>query len=217
MIQIIPSILTNNPVELKEMLARGEEASDRVSIDIIDGKFADNKTIDPRALSNLEFNTNLDFQLMVVEPINWVERCARVGVDRIIGHIEKMKDQVEFVGRVQEVGASVGLAIDLDTPISKLDDTILTNLDVVLVMGVSAGFGGQKFDSSTLSKVRKLDEIRSRDQTPYKIHIDGGVRLDNIYKIRQAGADEVSVGRLLFKGDIKENIENFTKKAYEKS
>jgi ribulose-phosphate 3-epimerase len=214
MIKIFPSILTKDPDELKEMVSQVEGVVDFVSIDIIDGKFADNKTIDPQALSSLDTIIKLDFQLMVHEPINWVEKCASVGAERIVGHIEEMSDQVEFVGKVQEVGISIGLGIDLDTPISELDSTILTNLDAVLVMGVPAGFGGQKFDKSALKKIKALDSIRKKDATPFKIHVDGGVTSANISEIVKAGADEVSVGRSLFKGNIKDNIDKLLKAGY---
>jgi ribulose-phosphate 3-epimerase len=214
MLEIIPSILTNDPNELKEKLERCEGLVDRVHIDIIDGIFAKNKTIDPSALSDLETELKLDFHLMVKEPVNWVEKCVRGGADRIIGQIEYMRDQVEFVGKVQEVGASIGLAVDLKTDIGKLDPVILTNLDVVWVMSVAAGFGGQKFDERALNKIKRLDEIRARDDTPYRICDDGGITLDRIDDARRAGVDEVAIGRRIFKGNLKGNIKMFQRAAY---
>jgi ribulose-phosphate 3-epimerase len=214
MIKIFPSILTNDPDELKELISQVEGVVDFASIDIIDGKFADNKTIDPQALVGFDTSLKFDFQLMVNEPVNWVEKCASAGAERIVGHIEQMSDQVEFVGKVQEVGASIGLGLDLKTPVTKLDSTILTNLDTILVMSVPAGFGGQKFDKKALEKVRELNKIRAKDDTPYKIHVDGGVTSDNISEIVKAGADEVSVGRSLFKGNIKDNIDKLLKAGY---
>jgi len=214
MIKIFPSILTKDPDELKELILRVEGIVDFASIDIIDGKFAGNKTIDPQALVDLDTTLKFDFQLMVNEPINWVEKCASAGAERIVGHIEEMSDQVAFVGKVQEVGISIGLGIDLDTPVSKIDPTILTNLDTVLVMSVPAGFGGQKFDEKALKKVIELNIIRKKDDTPFKIHVDGGVTSANISEIVKAGADEVSVGRSLFEGNIKDNIDKLLKAAY---
>jgi len=209
MINIIPSILTNNPEEAKEMFWRCDGVVERVSFDIIDGKFADNKTISPDVLFDIETTQKIDYHLMVIEPVNWIERCVRGQADRIIGQIERMSDQADFVGRVQEVGLQVGFALDLDTPIKKIDPIILTNLDVVLVMSVKAGFGGQAFQYGVLEKVRKLDEMRKKDMTPFKIHVDGGVNFDNLNKIALAGADEVSIGRLIFKRNILENIRKF--------
>jgi len=214
MIQIIPSILTNDPDELMELIKKCEGLVERVSIDIIDGKFANNKTIDPSILSDIDTALKIDYQLMVIEPVSWIERSVRGQADRIIGHIEKMSSQIEFVGRVQEVGASVGLALDLETTVEKLDPTILTNLDVVLVMSVLAGFGGRKFDERVLDKIKRLDEIRSRDATPFKIQDDGGITIDKIDDVRLVGVDEVSIGRRLFEGDLRENIEKFSKAAH---
>jgi ribulose-phosphate 3-epimerase len=214
MIEIIPSILTNDPDEAKELIARCEGIVDRISIDIIDGKFADNKTIDPSAIEDIDTVLKIDYQLMVYEPVNWIERCIRGQADRIIGHIEQMSDQVEFVGKVQETGLYVGLALDIATSVAKIDPTILTNLDVVLVMSVKAGFGGQEFDRRALNKIRELDEIRVRDATPFKIQVDGGVTLDSIYNVHRIGADEVSIGRRLFEGDLAEILDKFQKRAH---
>lgn len=214
MIEIIPSILTNDPDEARELIARCEGIVERVSIDIIDGKFADNETIDPSILFDIDTSLKIDYQLMVVEPVNWIERCVRGQADRIIGHIEQMSDQVDFLAKVQEVGASVGLALDLETSISKLDPTILTNLDVVLVMSVPAGHGGQDFDKRALDKISKLDEIRARDDTPFKIQDDGGITLESIYNVHKTGADEVSIGRRIFEGDLTENLKRFQERAH---
>lgn len=214
MVEIIPSILTNNPQELEEMLAFCEEVVDRIQIDIIDGIFTNNKTIDPSSLADIDSNLKIDFHLMVKEPIHWVERCIRGGADRIIGQIEMMNNQVEFVGKVQEVGASVGLAIDIDTDVDKLDPVILTNLDVVLVMSVKAGFGGQEFDVRAIDKIKRLDAIRVRDDTPFAICDDGGITLGSIHSIHAPGADEVSIGKRLFVGNLAQNIKKFQEAAH---
>ena len=216
MFKVIPAILSSNPQEVEALLKRAEDVVDRVQVDIIDGRFAQNKTIDPSVLENFDTDLMLDFHLMTKEPTDWVERCVRAGAERIIGQIEKMTSQVDFVGKVSEVAFSVGLAIDLDTPVSALDPTILTNLDVVLVMAVRAGFGGQKFEPKALTKIRELDEIRSRDATPFKICVDGGETPDTIDDTRIAGADEIVIGRRLFDGNLAENIDRYIRAAYNK-
>jgi len=216
MIQIIPAILSNDIKEVGEKLAQAEGVGGKIQIDVIDGVFANNKTVDPSALEFIETDLKLDFHLMTKEPIDWVERAVRGMADRIIGQVEMMTDQVGFVGKVSEVGLSVGLAIDLPTSISKLDPTILTNLDVVLVMSVPAGFGGQEFDRRALAKIKELDEIRIRDDTPFKICVDGGINTNNISDVVKAGADELVIGEGLFAGNIKENIDSLMKAAYKK-
>lgn len=111
MVEVIPSILTSDAKELESMLKRYGGMVERVHIDIIDGKFADNRTIDPSALEKIDIDLKLDYHLMVKEPINWIEKCARAMADRIIGQIEMMGNQVEFVGKVQKVGTQVGLGM----------------------------------------------------------------------------------------------------------
>lgn len=217
MIKIIPSILTKNPQEAKELLAKCEGVVGRVSIDIIDGKFADNKTIDPLVVAGMDTLLKLDFQLMVIEPINWIEKCVRAGADRVIGHVERMNDQIEFVGKLQEIGTGVGLGLDLKTPIEKIDKSIVNDLDVVLLMSVPAGFGGQEFKGQVIEKIKQLKQTREKIKSKFKIHVDGGVNIDNIGKIVDAGAGEVSAGRILFKGSLEENIKKFQKAAYRRS
>lgn len=218
MIEIIPAILTNDPRELKDKIRLVERArlaedveSRRVQVDIVDGIFANNRTVALESLEGIATEALLDIHLMVHEPNSWVERVVRALADRVIGQVEMMSDQVRFIGHVQEMGSKVGLALDLPTPVSAIDPAILNNLNVVLVMSVKAGFGGQEFSKSALEKIKALDEIRSRDNTPFRICVDGGVNAQNIGGIRRAGADEVAIGQSLFAGDLAENIERLKK------
>lgn len=213
MLEIIPTILTNDPRELEQLISQAENVVSRVQIDIVDGQFAKNETIDPSVLENIDTNLKLDFHLMTKNPAGWVERCIRGMTDRIFGQIEMMDNQVEFVGKVQEAGAKIGLAVDIDTPISDIDSTILNNLDAVLLMSYPAGVGGQPFDPKVLDKIKKLNAIRGGDKTPFRICVDGGISEKTIGKVRKAGADEVAVGRLIFKGDLSENLIRFRKAA----
>lgn len=210
--EIIPSILTDNPAELRDMLDKAEGAVKRVHIDIIDGVFVDNQTIDPSVLNDLEHDLMLDFHLMVNEPVKWVEKCARAGADRIIGQVEMMSSVADFIEAVTETGLSLGLALDVDTDVNMLDKKLLTDVDVVLVMSVPAGFGGQKFHDSALQKIKTLTEIKKGDQTPFKICDDGGITLEKLDDLAMSGADEVVIGRRLFDGDLKANIEHYGEK-----
>ena len=213
MLEIIPAVLTNNPQELEKLLTQAEAQVKRVQIDIVDGQFAKNKTIDPSVLENIDTNLKLDFHLMTKNPTSWVERCIKGMADRIFGQIEMMDDQIEFVGKVQEVGAKIGLAIDIDTPISDIDSTIVNNLDAVLLMSYPAGVGGQPLDPKVLDKIKKLDAIRVPDKTLFKICVDGGITEKIIRQVCRAGADEVVVGRKIFEGDIKKNLVRFKEAA----
>lgn len=209
MVEIIPSILTADPNEARLLLAKVEDIFERVQIDIVDGQFAPSRTIDPSAIEAVEVSAKLDFHLMTKEPKEWVERALRAGADRVIGQIELMASQFEFVGKVAEVGLSVGLAVDLETAVERLDETILSNLDVVLVMSVKAGAGGQEFDPRALEKIKKLDELKKADPTPFKICVDGGILPDNIKMVQKAGANEVTVGGRLVGGDVEASLEKY--------
>lgn len=206
MAEIIPAILSNDFSEIQEMIAKAEGAVSRVQIDVVDGRFFANKTLDPSFLSGLDTTLDLDFHLMTKEPVDWVEKAAGGGADRIIAQVEMMTNQVEFVGKVSEIGLSVGLALDLESRISALDSAILTNLDVVLVMSVRAGMGGQDFDERAIDKIKELDLIRKKDTTPFRICVDGGINEKNIRSCTDAGADEIAIGRRIFDGDFVRNL-----------
>lgn len=223
MIEIIPAILTNDPKELEEKIRQVEglarldsesKRAGRVQIDIVDGVFADNKTISLEAVANIDTDLLLDIQLMTKEPADWVERAVRAMADRVIGHIEMMSDQARFIEKVAETGEKVGLAIDLPTPVSALDTVALNNLDVVLVMLVKAGFGGQDFQEPALEKVTKLSSYKANNNCKYRICVDGGINEENIAKVRQAGADEAVIGHPLFEGNIQGKLEGLRRAAY---
>lgn len=214
MIEIIPAILTNDPKELEEKIMPLEGKVRRVQIDIVDGNLVDNRTVSPDVLGNLETSLLIDFQLVTKEPVDWLERCVKGQGDRIIGHVEGMTSQQEFMGRVVELGAKVGLALDLATPVSAIEENILANLDVVVLMSVPMGFGGQEFSTGVLAKVSELDKIRVQDHASFRICVDGGVKEDNIRSIVEAGADEVAVGRSLWEGDLIDNIKRLQEAAH---
>lgn len=217
MIEIIPAILTDNLQEVREKLLLIDGNVKRVQIDIIDGVFAGNTTVTPQNLIGVDTEAEIDFHLMVDDPIKWVDACAQAQAERIIAHIEMMPSQREFVEMVTALGIDVGLAIDLNSPVESIDKSILTDIDVVLVMSVEAGFGGQKFDPNCIDKIRELEAIKRQDATPFKICVDGGETLDTVDDVVAAGADEVVIGRRLFEGNINDNISKFKLAVNEKN
>jgi ribulose-phosphate 3-epimerase len=213
MLEIIPAILTNNPQELKEMINLVEGKCEKIQIDIVDGVFADNKTIEPSALNFIETNLKIDFQLMVKEPASWVEKCIRAGGERIIGHVELMSSQLEFIEKVQKAGALVGLGLDIDTPISIIEENLFKDLDVILVMSVKAGFGNQEFRFDVLEKVNSLSKLKKKNNFSFRICVDGGITPSSIREVYKAGADEAVIGRRIFKeGNVENNLKMFEEK-----
>ncbi|OGC59521.1 hypothetical protein A3A70_01395 [candidate division WWE3 bacterium RIFCSPLOWO2_01_FULL_42_11] len=196
MLEIFPTILTDDPEELEEKIRVLEIVgrSKKVHLDIIDGEFVENRTVSLEAVAGVETTLSLDIHLMVVEPVLWIERALACGPERIIGHIEKMEDQDAYIKKVIGTGLRAGLAVDLETPIEKIDPMVTSEVDVVFLMGVRAGFGGQEFNRIVLDKVEKLVQIRDAEGASFKILVDGGVNAENVKEIEQAGANEVAVG-----------------------
>lgn len=208
MIEIIPTILTNNPSEVEEKINKLEGLVKRAQLDILDGVFADNRTTGLEALASIETGILLDVHLMTKEPVDWVEKSVRAMADRIIGHIELMSNQEGYVRKVIEIGAQVGLGVDLDTPLGELDEAVLGEVDLILLMSVKAGWGGQEFQSKALDKIKELAEARSREGLNFKICVDGGINEGNIKRVVEAGADEVAVGTAIYQGgNIEANLE----------
>jgi len=204
--KIYPTILTDNPGELTTFINRCVGVVNRVQIDINDGSYLGVRTIDPEVLNGIDTSLFLDFHLMVADPINWVEKCAHAGADRTIAQVEGLGSQIEFIQKVQETGAKVGLALNISTPIDAIDHSIINDLDVVLLMDYEAGHGGQEFNSLVIQKIEQLSKLKAQDSTPFSICCDGGMWEDTLPLVNKAGADEAFVGRRIFEGDLANNI-----------
>ena len=205
--QISPSVLTNSKEEYDILMEKIVGVS-RVHIDFIDGEFADNTTLAPSevdisAYPDLIFDAHLQVNKENLEI--WLGEVLDANYSRVIVQIEVLDDLPSYVKRVHDKEKQVGIAIDLETEIPHADD--LHGVDVVLVMSVKAGFGGQEFDSRALNKIKALSDIRDAQSLDFSIYVDGGVSKDNIKEIVEAGADEVTIGRRLFKGNMQDNID----------
>ncbi|MEK7497773.1 MAG: hypothetical protein AAB656_02555 [Patescibacteria group bacterium] len=208
--KIIPAILTDDPNKAKELILKSETVVDRIQIDIVDGIFANNKTIKPDSLDGVDTKILFDYHLMVDEPVNWIEKVVRGQGDRIIGQIERMNNQSEFIARATENGLLVGLAVNLETPIASLDELVLADLDVVLLMSVKAGFSGQEFSLDVWDKIKELVDMKTKNNYKFKICVDGGVTKELITDMQRAGVDEVVIGTRIFEGGLEENIKLIT-------
>jgi len=193
MFEIVPTILTSEIEDFTQKIGLLNGVVPRIQIDIIDGIFAESKTLDLGIIRDLGEVTKLkvDLHLMVEEPSGWINRSLEVVPDRIIGHVEKMSNPWAFLNEVIESGTQVGLAIDLETPVEKVSEDIYLLADLIMLLGVKAGKGGQEFDSRVLGKIKKIREILGEMG---KIGVDGGMNEENIKLCKKAGANIFYVG-----------------------
>lgn len=199
MAKVIPTILTKDPADLEKKLQQLTGLTDRVQIDIIDGFFLPEKTITPEDLKMIETTLTLDIHLMVKDPESWINRCVDAVADRIIGQVEMMADQENFVSQIEQTaGLGVGLGLDVETPITAISPKVINGLDLILIMTRKAGFGDLPFDEKTLDKVKELREVGYTGE----ICVDGGINSGNINKCIEAGADLLAIGGAIWKNEV---------------
>lgn len=191
MVEVVPTILTSDLADFVAKTKALSEITDRVHLDIIDGRFADNQTISLESLKNYEIPLKIDLHLMVKEPEDWVHRALEILPERILGQVEMMFDPARFVQETLDGGARVGLAIDLETPLSVVSEKIYHLVDMILLLGVKAGFGGQKFDQRVLAKITEARKIVGEW---VDIGVDGGLDEESISLCQKAGANVFYVG-----------------------
>lgn len=202
MCDIIPGILEKDWESIEKKIEIAQTFTDKIHIDIIDGKFSENKTfLDPEPFLKYSNKFFLELHMMVEEPINFLESYAKAGFKRFLGHIEKMSSQEEFVAKGQMLG-EVGLAIDGPTPIEELKAS-LEDLDAILIMTIKAGYSGQSFVPYNLQKIEALME-RFKNENIFKkptIEVDGGTNDRTIILSSKSGAKRFVSTSYIFKED----------------
>ena len=203
-IKIAPSILSANFAKMGEEVQSLEKCgADVVHCDVMDGVFVNNITFGIKMVEDLRKITTLplDCHLMIVHPEKYVERFAKAGADIITVHYEACQDNLEEVlKRIKSTGVKCGAVINPDTPVEKIKDVILL-CDMVLVMSVFPGFGGQKFIPSALDKLREIRAIIDASGKDIDLEIDGGVTAENVEEIKAAGANVIVAGSAVFKAE----------------
>lgn len=210
---IIPAILEKSSLEVQKKVDRVRGLALRVQIDVIDGVFADNMTVGPLDVLDVDFSAiAVDIQLMVEEPVGFIDELVqlreRVSSLRIIGHVERMSNLEDFIKEGHRANCEVGLALDLFTPLSAVTSSIFDNLDCLLLMTVKAGSQGREvFNKNAVEKIRQAASEARRRALRAPIIADGGLDAKSVAVCARAGANDFAIGHYLWQHeDIRKTL-----------
>jgi ribulose-phosphate 3-epimerase len=211
-IQISPSILSADFSQLGNEIKRLEEGgADLIHVDVMDGHFVPNLTIGPPVIKALKKNCSIKFDVhLMISPVHkFIDAYSDAGADIITIHPEATEDLSASIKKIKDLGKKVGVSLNPKTKVNVIDN-YLDQIDLVLIMSVNPGFGGQKFMPEVLEKIKKLKIIQKEKNIDFDIEIDGGINFENSKIAIEAGANILVSGTTIFKsnnGDIKKNID----------
>jgi ribulose-phosphate 3-epimerase len=198
-VKVAPSILAADYAILADEVARVRPQVDLLHVDLMDGHFVPNLSIGPPVVASLRLHTDLflDCHLMVTDPAVWVEDLAGAGADLCSVHVE-LGDPTPLLERIRSLGMQAGLVIDGPTPFELVEPYLDHRIDLLLVMTIKAGFGGQAFQPEQLPKIERAARIRDERGASFHIEVDGGVKADTAPLVARAGADILVSGTGIF-------------------
>ena len=211
-IKISPSILSADFSQLGKEISNLEKGgADLIHVDVMDGHFVPNLTIGPPVIKALRKYTKIPFDVhLMISPVHkYIKDFANAGSDIITIHPEATKDLKESISLIKDLNKKVGVSLNPNTKINVIE-SYLKNIDLVLIMSVFPGFGGQKFIPETINKIKDLKKIKDKNNYSFDIEVDGGINFSNSRDVINAGANILVSGTTIFKennGDIKKNIE----------
>ena len=210
-VQISPSILSADFSKLGDDIKRLEESgADMIHVDVMDGHFVPNLTIGPPVIKSLRKYTKLPFDVhLMIDPVHkYIKAYSDAGADIITFHPEATENILETINLIKSLNKKVGISLNPDTEISAAG-AHLDKIDLILIMSVYPGFGGQKFIGEVVKKIEDLDQIRNSKGLNFKIEIDGGINFETSKIALKAGVDILVSGTTVFKennGDLEKNI-----------
>jgi ribulose-phosphate 3-epimerase len=208
MFHLSPSMLAADFTKLGEQIKEVENSGgDWLHVDVMDGLFVPSISFGMPVMESIRKATNLffDVHLMVQEPIRYIDEFKRVGADLITIHAEACEDIAATIGKIREAGCKVGLSISPDTDVSVVEPWI-EKVDMILLMSVHPGFGGQKFIPETMDKIRAVRRMINEKNPLCDLEVDGGIHLGNVEEVTEAGVNVVVAGTAVFRGNIAENM-----------
>lgn len=208
MIKLSPSLLAVDFVNIKsELHILKSYGIDQLHFDVMDGAFVPSISFGMPFISSIRKHTDMffDVHMMVEEPERYIKDIVDSGADGITVHVEACTHLDRTLSLIRGFGKKVGVALNPATPLILLDE-ILPYVDMVLIMSVNPGFGGQKFIEYTVRKISRLSDIRDNNDLDFSIQVDGGVNQENLSDVIEAGADNIVIGSGIFQGDTSTNI-----------
>ena len=216
-IQISPSILSADFSQLGNEIKRLEESgADMIHVDVMDGHFVPNLTIGPPVIKALRNYTKIPFDVhLMISPVHkYIKDYADAGADIITIHPEATDNLIDSINLIKKFNKKVGVSLNPDTKLNIIEN-VLDQIDLILIMSVFPGFGGQKFMPEVLEKIKNLKEKKDTKNFDFDIEVDGGINFDNCKTVIEAGANILVSGTTVFRennGNIKKNIESLKSK-----